>query len=145
MIEALSHTLSENPDRLNDAAERILREKNDLEIRIKNAARARLEGDIAVLPEGTENAVLFTEPVDNIVQRNAVNELAGKYKGICAVFASDGKGGYNFILAYPSGDARDISKVLKEKLGARGGGSKEMVQGNVSGTEQEIRGALDNI
>ena len=138
MIENLSHILSENTDKLDDAVRRILGEKNSLEIKLKNAARQRLEADIASIPPGEKNAVLFTGPVDNTVQRNAVNELSEKYEGICAVFASDGGEGYNFIISYPSGDARDIAGRLKEKLGARGGGSKEMVQGNVRGGEREI-------
>ncbi|MBQ9606941.1 MAG: hypothetical protein IJV16_07175 [Lachnospiraceae bacterium] len=141
-IEEISHTLSESPDSLNEAVTRILRENNELEIKIKNAAKARLEADIGELPPDITDAVIFTDPVDNIVQRNAVNELAGKYTGICAVFASDGKDGYNYILSYPSGDARDISKILREKLDARGGGSKEMVQGNVKAMEADIREAL---
>ena len=142
IVEDLSHILSEQPDKLQDAVNRILNEMNALKIKIKNSAKAKLDADIEALPPDTHDAILFTDAVDNIVQRNAVNLLAEKHTGICAIFAADGKDGYNYICSLPGNDARDISKLLHEKLEARGGGSKEMVQGNVSSAKDDIRRVL---
>ncbi|MCR5774161.1 MAG: alanyl-tRNA editing protein [Lachnospiraceae bacterium] len=143
--DTLSHLLSESIDTLPDAVNRLLDDNNSLKIKIKNISRARLEADIAALPEDTKAPILFTDALDNVVQRNAVNELTASHSGICAVFASDDKGGYNYICAYPGGDARTVSSLLHEKLNARGGGSEAMVQGNVASSEAEIRALLDSI
>ena len=142
VTEDLSHILSESPDKLKDAVARLLRENEDYRIRIKNETRKRLEEEIGSLPADLKDAVLFTEAADNTVQRNAVNTLAEKHTGICAVFSSDGADGYNYILAFPGGDAREVSSLLKEQLAAKGGGSKDMVQGNVRASKEEILEAL---
>ena len=91
------------------------------------------------LPENEKNAVIFTEDtaVNNITRRNAVNTLAKKYRGICAVFVGEGE--YRFILAHPEGDARETAKLLKDKFGARCGGSREMIEGSVCAGEEELR------
>ena len=142
MTDRLSHMLSESPERLDLAVDRILRQNGEYRIRIKEEAGKRLEDGIADIPPDKHDAVLFTDSIDNVVQRNAVNRLAGEHGGICAVFASDEDGGYNYILALRDGDARDISKLLKDKLSARGGGSSDMVQGNVKASREEIVKAL---
>ncbi len=142
VTDDLSHILSESPDKLKSAVDRILKENEGYKIRLKNETAKRLEEEISSVPDEAENAVLFTDPADNTVQRKAVNSLAEKHLGICAVFASDDDGGFNFIIAYPKGDARDISKLLAEKFSARGGGSKEMVQGHVKAPKEDIIKAL---
>ena len=143
MSEKISYLLSESPDKLDAAVSRLLKENEEYRIRIKNEAAAKLEKEIEAFPEDSEDAVLFTGIIDNTVQRRAVNSLAEKHKGICAVFASDGAGGYNYILSYPEGDAREISKLINNKLPAKGGGSAEMVQGNIKASDSEILGALN--
>ena len=125
-----------------EAVDRLLNDNNDLKIKIKNDAAKRLERDIEELDSNAPVAVLFTDAVDNTVQRKAVNRLTESRDTICAVFSSDGDGGYNYILSYPGHDARGISSLLKEKFGARGGGSLEMVQGNIKASEEEISALL---
>ncbi|MCR5409712.1 MAG: hypothetical protein K6E90_01900, partial [Lachnospiraceae bacterium] len=142
ITDDLSHMLSENTDKLTEAVDRLLNDNNDLKIKIKNDAAKRLERDIEELDSNAPVAVLFTDAVDNTVQRKAVNRLSESRDTICAVFSSDGDGGYNYILSYPGHDARGISSLLKEKLGARGGGSLEMVQGNIKASEEEISALL---
>ncbi len=39
-------------------------------------------------------------------------------------------------------DSRDVQKALREKLGAKGGGKPEMIQGSVTGTESCIAEVL---
>ncbi len=143
ITDELSHVLSESTDKLKDAVERLLRENGEYRLRIKNEAGRRLEEAAYAIPADSHDAVIFTEAVDNTVQRNAVNMLVRDHKGICAVFASDDAGGYNFILSHPGQDARIISGLLKEKLSARGGGSGEMVQGNVKASREDILRVLN--
>ena len=39
-------------------------------------------------------------------------------------------------------DSREIQKILREKLGAKGGGKPAMVQGSVSGAKASVEEAL---
>ena len=50
---------------------------------------------------------------------------------------------YKFIISEPGGDAREVCSILKEKLDAKGGGSKEMVQGSVNAGRDSILEALN--
>lgn len=139
LAEDLSRSLSVGTERLKDKVDSLRTQNEELLIRIKNhAAETLLEKIRRISPEES-NAVLFIEPVDSIVQRNAVNELSKRGNGIFGVFASDEKEGYRFYLSFPGSDAREVMAVLKETLGARGGGSPEMVQGSVKASEEEIR------
>ncbi len=139
VTQELTRKLSVTPDRLVEAVEKLVRELNDSKLEKAELAGKRLMKKIEELPEDLENAVIFTEDdtVNNITQRNAVNALTERYRGICAVFV--GKGDYRFILAHPDGDARETAKLMKERFGARCGGSREMIQGSVSADEDELR------
>ena len=81
--------------------------------------------------------------MDAIVQRNLVNRMCEDHSGICGVFAgSDKEGKYRYIIGSRKMDSRDVQKALREKLGAKGGGKPEMIQGSVTGTESCIAEVL---
>ena len=81
--------------------------------------------------------------MDAIVQRNLVNRMCEEHRGFCGVFAgSDEEGRYRYIIAGRSGDSREVQKILRDKLGAKGGGKPEMIQGSVMGTESAITEVL---
>ena len=142
ITEELTHKLSVTPERLEETVDKLLRELNDIKLEKAELAGKRLLKKIEELPEDLETALIFTEDttVNNITQRNAVNTLAESCSGICAVFVGEGE--YRFILAHPGGDARETAKLLKERFGARCGGSKEMIQGSISAGEEELRAFL---
>ena len=144
IIEELSHKLSEAPDKLAEAVERLQKEIALGKEREAARSRAALADLVASVPVDSRDAVIFADDMDNISQRNAVNRLAENHKGICAVFAGL-DGDYRFIISYPEGDARDVAARLKEKLDARGGGSKEMVQGSISSTGAEIKKVISGM
>ena len=135
----LTHKLSVSPERLTEAVDKLMRQLNDIKLEKAELAGKRLFKKLEELPENEKNAVIFTEDtaVNNITRRNAVNTLAKKYRGICAVFVGEGE--YRFILAHPEGDARETAKLLKDKFGARCGGSREMIEGSVCAGEEELR------
>jgi alanyl-tRNA synthetase len=70
--------------------------------------------------------------------RNVVNKLVEQHEGICGVFVGTDTGGYNYIIGSKTVDCREVASALKEKLGARGGGSTQMVQGSVQAKAEDI-------
>jgi alanyl-tRNA synthetase len=155
-VEELSHKLSESPDNLPAAVDRLMRDIEGYRVEKLNAGKERLDRAIAGMENGG-SSIIFTSEIDNTVQRRAVNtmieicgsadgtgEKAPDYQGwgICGIFAGDDDNGYKYIVSFPGKDAREISKVMQEKLGARGGGSVEMVQGSVTAGEKEIMEVL---
>ena len=142
-VETLSHMLSENPDTLPDAVMRLMKEIEGYKLEKKEADKKRLEAAVKdALASGS--GIIFTGDTDNVTQRRTVNDLAESMNVVCAVFAGDDRKGYKYIIACPGGDARDAAALLKERFNAKGGGTKEMVQGSINGSESEIRMALNS-
>jgi alanyl-tRNA synthetase len=85
--------------------------------------------------------------------RSVVNRLVEDHAGICGVFVAEGKAtehktpesGYRFIIGSKHIDCRQIASLLKEKLGARGGGSQAMIQGSLQGEKEQISGILEDV
>ena len=57
-------------------------------------------------------------------------------------FVEKEDGGYNFIIGSKTKDCREIAALLREKTGARGGGSAAMIQGSVTADEKVLREIL---
>ena len=91
------------------------------------------------IPEGQEKVVLFEEGMDAVTVREYVELLKGKTTGVCAVFSGNDEQGYQYVMGSTEKDCREIQKVLKEKLGAKGGGKPESVQGRLQATKQQIK------
>ena len=139
----LTHLLSEKRENLVSAVERLLEKTESYRLeKIENAKRM-LDGEMEKIDDSAEDAVIFVEEVNDITQRNAVNDLASKHSGICGVFSGNDNDGYKFIISMPGGDAREASDLLREKLHAKGGGSKDMVQGSVNAAKDVIIEALN--
>ena len=142
-IEEVSHLTNRSQDEIGDGVRHLLdeigmlKQKNrDLEYQ---AAFLRLE----TIPAEQENAFLFVGDMDPIVQRNLVNALCERHDGYCGVFSgSEEDGNYRYIIGSRKSDSRDVQKILREKLGAKGGGKPAMIQGSASGSEASIREIL---
>ena len=142
-IEEVSHLTNRSQDDIGDGVRHLLEEIGELKQKSRDleykAAFLRLE----TIPKDQKNVFLFVGDMDNIVQRNLVNRLCEEHDGYCGVFAgSDGEGRYRYIIGSRKKDSRDVQKALREKLGAKGGGKPEMIQGSVTGTESCIAEVL---
>ena len=123
--------------RLKEETLRLKDRANHLQARLLDLQAAMLPG-----PEITSHALLFTGELDTIAIRNTVNTLCASYPGYCCLFSGNDTEGYRFIIGSSSSDCRQIATLLRERLGAKGGGTAPMVQGSVSATEQAIRDVL---
>ena len=142
-IEEVSHLTNRSQDEIGDGVRHLLDEIGELKQKNRDleykAAFLRLE----TIPKDQKNVFLFVGDMDNIVQRNLVNRLCEEHDGFCGVFAgSDNEGKYRYIIGSRKMDSRDVQKALREKLGAKGGGKPEMIQGSVTGTESCIAEVL---
>ena len=105
------------------------------------AEREKLLGyELADIDKNLKNVFLFKDAdTDMNLIRKTVNLLAAEHEGFCGVFAGNSEAGYRYIIASGTagGDARTVSGLLKEKFGAKGGGSNQMVQGSLSGASRD--------
>lgn len=143
-IEEVSHLTNRSQDEIGDGVRHLLeeigrlRQKNrDLEYR---AAFLRLE----TIPGDQKDVWLFAGEMDAIVQRNLVNRLVEEHEGVCGVFTGDDDAQkYRYIIGSRTADSRQVQKLLRESLDAKGGGKPEMIQGSVDSTMARIREVLE--
>lgn len=143
-FSVLTAMLSAKPEKIIEAVKRLQDETLTLKNSANDLANQLMQLKLASLPtpETTENVILFVEVSNMVAVRNTVNELTEKYAGYCAVFSGNDANGYNYIVGSKSKDCREIAKLLREKLSAKGGGTAPMVQGSVQASQAEIEALL---
>ena len=142
-IEEVSHLTNRSQDEIGDGVKHLLDEIGELKQKNRDLEYKAAFLRLNMIPGDQKNVFLFVGDMDNIVQRNLVNRLCEEHDGFCGVFAgSDKEGKYRYIIGSRKMDSRDVQKALREKLGAKGGGKPEMIQGSVTGTESCIAEVL---
>lgn len=94
-------------------------------------------------PSESKNALLFVALNNNLAIRNTVNSLTEKYPGYCGIFAGNAEAGYTYIVGSKEKNCREMAALLREKLGAKGGGTDAMIQGNVVASQEIIRNIFE--
>ena len=142
VISSISGTLSANQELLPELVEKLKQSNQDLKYKLAQAKQKLVEQKMKEIPADQENVLLFETDLDTPVMRNAINGLVETHAGICGIFVEKEEGGYNFIIGSKTKDCREIATLLREKTGARGGGSAAMIQGSVSAEEKDLRELL---
>lgn len=110
---------------------------------------AKLKGQLITfkvneIPDNTTNITLFEEEMDSNNMRNYCNQVTQRCMGICALFSGSDPIGYKYIIGSKTIDVRPIGKSLNATFDGKGGGTKEMVQGSVTGTMKNLKNFTDN-
>ena len=142
LIDELTDILTTGRENLVESVQSLSAEALALSSKLLSAKTELMNRELLEIPESHQDVLLFREKTDNIIIRNAVNFLTARHQGVVAFFAGDDTCGYSYIIGSATKDVRSVQKKLSEKLGARGGGRPEMVQGSVKAVKKEIEEAL---
>jgi len=139
-VNALSAMLSAKPELVVDAVKKLQEDGLKQKETLNNLAAQLLQIQVASLPgpDTFPNPILFVELSNPIAIRNTVNELTAKYPGYCGIFNGNDESGYSFIIGSNSLDCRTLATSLREKFGAKGGGTPPMIQGSVQALKKEL-------
>ena len=113
-----------------------------LKARVESLQKSLMDVQLKSIAADVDSVTLFVEGIDEIQKRSVLNELVTKHAGFCSVFDGNDEDGYSFIIASANMNCNDIVKLLKEKLGARGGGKPIMVQGSVKASKEQIESCI---
>lgn len=138
LLTQLGTYLSTSQDALFETVSKLKASTQSLKSQVISLKREQLEYELAKVKKDQKDVLLFLEELDPQIVREAVNTLVKEHDGICGIFTKEEKG-YKFILGSSFVDLRETAKILKEKLDARGGGSKAMIQGSVNASKQAIK------
>lgn len=120
----------------------ILEDNKQLKYKISQIKADILMNQIARYPSELSDVTIFTEDLDAKNMRDGVNALVERHEGLCAIFSGDDETGYNFVIGSKTRDCGAIAVGLRELLGAKGGGSKQMAQGSIQATRSAIEQTL---
>lgn len=116
----------------------IIDENKQFKYKISQIKADILMNQIVKYPSELSDVTIFTEDLDAKTMRDGVNALVERHEGLCAIFSGDDEEGYNFVIGSKTRDCSAIAAGLRELLGAKGGGSKQMAQGSVQATRSAI-------
>ena len=140
-VSEIAQKLSARQDQVTEAFDRIIVVQEDMKQKLIGFQTAYLNTLIASLPDPADqkNALLILEGIDNIAQRNAVNSMAEKYAGYSCILNGNPEKGYFFIVSSNQADCRALAGQMRQTFRAKGGGSKEMIQGQISVDTEQFR------
>lgn len=142
-VKAISVLLSAKEAVVADAVERLKQENFRLTGQLMALNKTLIQNKAAAVPEGTAHPVFFEENLDADTSREFVNLLTARCSGIACLFIGNDESGYRYIFGSKTEDTRPLCKELNGQFGGKGGGKPEMVQGSLSGSQEEILGAVD--
>lgn len=136
-ITEISKNLSSKPEEITQAVSKL---QNDLiqEKIISSKAKHQLMENWA---SAFENTSRYLITVQEDLSANELREyallLSPKTKSFVLAL-SNNTDGYKYALTSANIDISSINKILKEQLGAKGGGKSDLCQGNISATLNNI-------
>ena len=138
IVSALTNCLSTAQENLFERVSQLKDDNQELKMQIGILKQNVMLGKIEEISTQQKHVILFEEELDTAIVRNVVNALVEKHEGNCAVFTGNDTEGYRFILGSKTLDCRETATALRERFGAKCGGSQVMIQGSVEADREAI-------
>ena len=110
----------------------------ELKTRLAAATEANILGRIRAGEADSAGCVFVSEDITAVSMKNIYNVLSERYPGYVGIFAGDDNEGYRYNAGSREKDSRELAALLREKFGAKGGGSADMIQGRITALRSEI-------
>ena len=136
ILSGLAADFTTSFDKVSSSVSRLKDENAALKAELYAEREKLLKYELSEIDKDLKNVFLFkSADTDMNIMRKTVNMLAEEHAGFCGMFAGNDSEGYRYIIASgkDGGDARTVAQLLREKFGAKGGGSNLMVQGSIAG------------
>ena len=137
-VTEVSVALSAKPDKIGEAVVHQKEQMMKIREHLNHLQESYLKQRLDEIKAEDSYVCIFVEDFDNIAVRNFVNDATERCSGICGAFVGNDANGYRYILGSNQKDVRELSKKLNEAFSGKGGGKPEMVQGSLTGTQEEI-------
>ena len=143
IINDLTNFLTTGQENLVDTVTKLKNNNQTLSSQLASAKQALLEQKLSDIPASEKDVIIFENGIDTKIVRNVINKLMEEHDGICALFVGDDSSGYNYVIGSKTVDCKEIANCLREKLGAKGGGNSQMIQGSVNAAQDAITECLN--
>ena len=99
----------------------------------------------AIKANPLKNYVITADSLSPQNMKNVFNTLVDNCQGYVGVFVGTDEDGYRYYAGGKDCDAKVLSGLMREKLGAKGGGSSDMIQGKADTNAGSIEEFWNNI
>ena len=139
-LDALARSFSTHRDNVPGLVEGLRSENQELKRRLAGLSERSILEEIQNRASDEDfNGCVFTDmDLSPISMKNIYNELISVKHGYVGIFAGTDDEGYRYYAGGKGLDARKLASEMREKLGAKGGGAPEMIQGKVSASKSSI-------
>jgi len=137
-LSSLSRRLSTSFDNVEKIVASYTEEIFELKARLSKLVENSISEKISELDENDPGCIFTSEELNAGNMKNIYNILTDKVKGYAGIFVGSDDEGYRYNAGGKNLDAKDLAALMREKLGAKGGGNSEMIQGKVNATKKEI-------
>lgn len=138
-VITISSLLSSPPYSVSQNVERVLDENSQLKQTIFTLKKQMIDNKCQSLQQ-TDHHIEFVEDMEHNLLQYYLNQLLEKSYKMAAVFVQN-QNSYRFMIASKV-DARIYLDLLKDKYIVKGGGKKEIVQGTILASKEEILDTL---
>jgi alanyl-tRNA synthetase len=136
-VSEISNLLSAKLYEVQDAVKKMKDENTDLKLSLGNLQKQLLTYKAERIPSD-DNFIIFDNEIPPALLRSYGNLLTERCQKVCYIFTSTAQDEYKYVAASKTMDVRTIATELNQTFHGRGGGSKEMVQGSLTGTKEAI-------
>ena len=136
-VNSISVLLSAKPDKI---AEAVSHQKQQLSCQkelITDLKQKAMTSEAETIKPG-KHFYIFKENLSPREVRQFCNLLLPKFSGICAVLSESEHNGYHYVIGSAVFDVRPLGRQCNSLFNGKGGGTKEMIQGNLKGEKNDI-------
>lgn len=137
-VQAISARLSAKQHETAAAVERFMADMEQQKRSYTEMAEKYIALRLSTIDRSGKNLCVFEENMDAIALRGLVNGMMAMTEGVCGAFCSRPDGGWSYIIGSTGVPLRAKAKEINARLGGKGGGTDEMIQGSVTCSREEI-------
>lgn len=126
-----------------EAVERLMKEKDRLEFDLVGANREILFSKAETISDD-KRIIVFDRKLQGKLLTEFTEAIKNKATDFVACFCGE-NGSYRYCIASRTVDLPPLARALNTAFNGKGGGRGEMLQGSLTGAEEDIRAFLDSI
>ncbi len=138
LMSQLANSLSTRPSQVLGIVNSQKEEVQQIRYQLSQMAEKALIKEIESLSDRVNACVFTSRDTSAVAAKNAFNAMTKRFSGYVGIFIGDDEHGYRYHAGSSTLDSRILASLMREKLSAKGGGSKEMVQGKTAVPRQQI-------
>ena len=136
-LESIAKGFSTHRDNVPGIVESLREENRALKAKLSEYAEKSI---LSGITEDGPGCIFTDMELSPVSMKNIFNELVARKTGYVGIFAGNDQKGYMYYAGGRDLDARELERLMREKLSSKGGGSAEMIQGRTSSAQDEITG-----